>query len=190
MPVFLDQPVFDGDSDWDDEAGLGDISFDLAYAFKPPEDNPGELMAVGIFSSLPTGDDDLGLGETTTLGPEFLYGVISKELIWGIFPNHQWDVGGDVDVNLTTIQIFYSLFADGGLVYGTSPILTFDHEEDEWTIPLNFTLSKTVPVGGRPWKIGGEINYYIEQPDAFGPEWMVSFSVAPVVKSGLAKWFE
>jgi hypothetical protein len=38
--------------------------------------------------------------------------------------------------------------------------------------------------------MGGEINYYVEQPDAFGPEWMVSFSIAPVVVNVLADWFK
>jgi hypothetical protein len=190
FPFIIDQPLYQGGDDWEEETGMGDISFDLAYAFAPKEDDPGLLLALGIFTSLPTVDEDLGFGETTTLGPELLYGRASKENIWGLFPSHQWDVGGDVDVSLTSLQIFYSVFGDGGLVYGTSPILAYDHEGDAWTIPLNFSVSKTIAVGGRPWKIGGEINYYIEQPDAFGPEWMISFSVAPVVKNRLADWFK
>jgi hypothetical protein len=148
------------------------------------------LVAYGIFSSLPTGDDDLGFGEATTLGPELLYGRISKELIWGVFPNHQWDISGDIDVNLTTMQLFYILFGGEGLTYGSSPIITYDHEEDELTLPLNVTVSKTIPIGGRPWKVGGEFNYYVEQPDEFGPEWMLVFSVAPVVKNPMAEWFK
>ncbi len=190
VPFLVDQPLYQGGDDWDDESGMGDISFDLAYAFPSEKEDPGKLIAVGIFSSLPTGDDDLGLGETTTLGPELLYGRISKEKIWGLFPSHQWDVDGDIDVNLTSMQLFYFLFAEGGITWGTSPILSYDHEADEATIPLNFTVSKTIAVGGRPWKIGGEINYYVEQPDPFGPEWMLSFSAAPVVKNALAEWFK
>lgn len=190
IPFIVDQPLFQGGSDWDEETGLGDISFDLAYAFAPEKEDPGKLVALGIISSLPTGDDDLGFGEATTLGPEFLYGRISKELIWGLFPNHQWDISGDNDVNLTTMQIFYFRFAAEGVTYGSSPIMTFDHEEDEWTVPLNFTVSKTTAFGGRPWKLSAEINYYVEQPDAFGPEWMISFSAAPVVKNAMAEWFK
>jgi hypothetical protein len=190
VPFIIDQPQFQGGSDWNEETGMGDISFDLAYAFAAEENDPGKLLAVGLFSSLPTGDDDLGLGETTTLGPELLYGRISKEKIWGLFPSHQWDIDGDNDVNLTTMQLFYFLFGEAGLTYGTSPIMSFDHEEEEWTVPVNLTVSKTIAIGGRPWKIGGEINYYVEQPDAFGPEWMISFSIAPVVKNALAEWFE
>ena len=190
VPFIVDQPLFQGGSDWDSETGLGDISFDLAYALPPEKDDPGKLVAYGIFSSLPTGDDDLGFGEATTIGPEFLYGRISKELIWGVFPNHQWDISGDIDVNLTTVQLFYILFGGEGLTYGSSPIITYDHEEDELTLPLNVTVSKTIGVGGRPWKVGGEINYYAEQPDEFGPEWMLVFSIAPVVKNKLAEWFK
>ena len=190
VPFIIDQPLYQGGDDWDEETGMGDISFDLAYALPAEEADPGRLVAVGVFSSLPTGDEDLGFGETTTLGPELLYGRISKEKIWGLFPSHQWDIDGDVDVSLTSLQIFYFRFGDGGMTYGSSPILVYDHEQDEATIPLNFTVSKTIAVGGRPWKIGGEINYYVEQPDAFGPEWMLSFSAAPVVKNALAEWFK
>jgi hypothetical protein len=74
--------------------------------------------------------------------------------------------------------------------YGTLPSMTFDHEEDGWTVPLNLTVSKTMMLGGRRWKLGGEINYYVEQPDAFGPEWMASYSIAPVVKNVLEDWFK
>ena len=35
-----------------------------------------------------------------------------------------------------------------------------------------------------------ELNYYVEQPDAFGPDWQVEFSVTPVVKNMLANWFK
>ena len=190
IPYIFDQPLYQGGDDWDDEGGMGDIAFDLAYAFKPPEDNPGLVVGIGMFASLPTGDEDLGFGEATTLGPEFVYGQIDKEKIWAVFPNHQWDIDGDIDVSLTTINAFYFRFLEGGTSIGTAPIMTFDHEEDEWTIPLNLTYSKTVSIDGRPWKFGGELNYYVEQPDAFGPDWMVVFSFGPVVVNRLAGWFE
>jgi len=39
------------------------------------------------------------------------------------------------------------------------------------------------------WKINMEINYFVEQPDAFGPEWFIGFNVTPVVENALANWF-
>jgi hypothetical protein len=35
-----------------------------------------------------------------------------------------------------------------------------------------------------------EINYYIDQPDPFGPEWMIGISIAPVVENPMAGWFK
>ena len=43
---------------------------------------------------------------------------------------------------------------------------------------------------GRPWKLSVEANYYVEKADAFGPEWMFSFNVTPVVKNKLADLFK
>ena len=34
-----------------------------------------------------------------------------------------------------------------------------------------------------------EVNYYVEQPDAFGPRWFIGFNVAPVVENALASLF-
>ena len=58
------------------------------------------------------------------------------------------------------------------------------------TLPLNVNFTKTVTLGGRPWKFGLEFNYYIEQPDAFGPEFLVEFKITPVVENVLANLFK
>lgn len=60
---------------------------------------------------------------------------------------------------------------------------------EQWTVPLQINFGKTVTMGGRPWKLSAEINYYVEKADPFGPQWMLSLNVTPVVKNGLASWF-
>jgi hypothetical protein len=109
-----------------------------------------------------------------------------------MFPNHQWDIGGsgEADINLTSIQLFGTYLPGGGWNVGTSPILSYDHNANQWTIPLNLSFGKTVIVGGRPWKLGAEINYYVEQPDAFGPRWMFGISIAPVIENPFSKLYQ
>lgn len=186
IPLQLGQPIFDPDrGSFDSETGLGDIAFDLAYAKSAPG---GLLVAAGLISSLPTStQDDLGK-ERWTLGPEVLLGHISKHSIFGVFPNHQWDVAGPGggDVSLTTIQVFAIGLPGGGWNAGSSPIMTYDHEAEEWIIPLNVTAGRTVVLGGRPWKFAAELNYYVERPGGFGPQWMFGFNVTPVVENRLA----
>ena len=70
------------------------------------------------------------------------------------------------------------------------PIITYNHESEEWTVPLHLTAGKTFIINGRPWDFSVDLNYYVERPDAIAPEWMVGFNVAPVMENVFAKWFE
>jgi len=171
------------------ESGIGDIAFDVAYGRTT---KTGTLFAGGMIVSLPTATDDALGTDRFTMGPEFMIGKLTKKWVIGAFPNHQWDVGGsgDKDISLTTIQLFGTVLPGGGWNYGSSPIITFDHITDQWTVPLNVTFGRTVIWSGRPWKLSAEINYYVERADAFGPEWMIGFNVAPVVENVLASLFK
>ncbi len=171
LPVLRGQTIALENLDFDDKTGLGDIAFDLAYARTTKS---GILFAAGLISSLPTATSDRLGSEQWTLGPELLVGKLTKTYILGLFPNHQWDVAGsgDHNISLTTIQLFGIYLPGGGWNLGTSPTMTYDWESEQWTVPLNFTIGKTVIFGKRPWKLSVEVNYYVERPDVFGPDWM------------------
>ncbi|MCP4398234.1 MAG: hypothetical protein GY801_13180 [bacterium] len=190
VPLLVDQPAFDpATGEFSGETGLGDIPFDLAYA--PTLDNSSLLVALGLITSLPTATtSDLGSGRWT-LGPEFLIGYLSPKHVLGLFPNHQWDIAGwsEADINLTTIQAFYTYLPGGGWSVGTGPTMTYDWESEQWTVPLQINAGKTVVWNSRPWKLSAELNYYVEKPEAIGPEWMLGLNIAPVVKNKLAGWF-
>ncbi|MEH6579009.1 MAG: hypothetical protein V7731_18255 [Amphritea sp.] len=185
VPMLIDQPVL-GTDGFTGQSGLGDITFDLVYA---PKSAPGALRGYGVFGTLPTGDEDLGQGELTALGPDILYGQMTSENLFGVLAFHQWDIAGDVDISQSNAQILAVFLPGGGWNYASSPTISYDWKGEEWTVPLNFTFGKTLLLGNRPWKFGLEFNYYLEQPDAFGPEWMVSFSITPVVENVMANWF-
>jgi len=190
LPILLDQPSFNAaNQDFDTETGIGDLVFDLAYGRTT---NSGILWAAGMVSSLPIATKETLGTDLFTLGPEFLIGKLTPKWVVGAFPNHQWDVGGsgNGDINLTTIQLFGTLLPGGGWSWGSSPIMTYDHNWSQWTIPLNLNFGKTVIRNGRPWKLSAEINYYVDQPDAFGPDWMIGFNIAPVIENPMAKWFK
>ena len=189
VPIIFDQPVFDPENgDFDSEAGLGDIGFDLAYGRTT---EGGLLWAAGIVSTLPTASkDELG-PDRWNLGPEILIGKITPKYVLGALTTYQTDIGGsgDADVSLTTVNAFATYLPGGGWNFGTAPIMSYDHENSQWTLPINFIFGKTVIWNGRPWKVGAEINYYVDQPDAFGPEWMFGINISPVVENVFASWF-
>jgi len=204
VPVIIDQPVFYTDGRrLDDESGLGDITLDVQYGTTLEN---GFLWSLGFSALFPTASKEkLGSGQWA-LGPGLQLGRISEKTIFGVFANHQWDIAGDgrsspelpflrrasseADISLTAIQLFGIVLPGDGWNVGSAPIMTYNHESSDWTVPLHLTVGKTFIINGRPWDFSVDLNYYVERPDAIAPEWMVSFNVAPVVENIFAKWFK
>ena len=181
-------PVLDpATGSWDSVTGLADIGFDIGYGVTEPN---GFLWAVGMVGTLPTATDSRLAGGQFRLGPELLLAKFEKWGVYGIFPSHQWDVAGwrDREFSASQLQAFLVFFPGDGWNVGTTPIMSYDWKSDEWTIPLNLTVSKTFKFGRMPVKIAAEINYYIERPDNFGSEWMIGFNVTPVVENFVERW--
>jgi hypothetical protein len=188
-PLIFDQPYFDAaEGDFESLDGIGDIGFDLAYGRTT---STGLLWAMGMISTLPTATQDKLGQDRWTLGPELLVGKLTKSYVVGALTTHQWDIGGsgDADINLTTVNALATFLPGGGWNVGTAPIMSYDHENNQWTLPINLSFGNTVIWRGRPWKLGAEINYFVDQPDAFGPEWMFGINIAPVVENVFAGLF-
>ena len=190
FPLLVDQPVptvAGGGLDWDGATALGDIGFDIGYGVT---EKSGVLWAVGMVGTLPTATDSDVAGKQLRLGPELLVAKFEKWGVYGLFPSHQWDVAGWGDGNFSTsqLQVFLRFLPGGGWNVGTSPIINYDWESESWTIPLSLSGSRTVMFGTTPVKLELEVNYYVDQPDAFGPQWMVSFNITPVVPNVINSW--
>ncbi len=190
FPMVFDQPIpsfANGQFDFDDETALGDIGFDLAYAQTSKD---GLVWAAGLVGTLPTATDSDVAGKQWRFGPEALFGKVSDWGVVGIFPSHQWNVAGwsDRGFSTTQLQVFLNFTPGGGWVIGTTPIMDYNWQTDEWTIPIQLIVSKTTHIGKMPVQFQLEANYYIERPDAFGPEWMIGLNVTPVVSNFVEKW--
>ncbi|CAH7021379.1 conserved exported hypothetical protein [Vibrio chagasii] len=172
------------------DSGVSDISFDLAYATSFAGD-PTNLMAVGVFATVPTGSESL-TGDQFAAGPELFLAKLSSKRIVGTLNTHQWGIknnGTKEDVNRTGIQILWVEIASGGWTYGSTPQMSYDWNTNQAEIPLNLMVSKTTMISGRPWKFSIEANYYLEKDEKSRPDFMLGFNVSPVVENKLARLF-
>nr|WP_238322145.1 hypothetical protein [Vibrio mexicanus] len=178
----------DNDFSSNDDSGVSDISFDLAYA---PKTQPGTIAAFGMIASLPTGSKNFS-ADQFAIGPELLVGKVSAERVLGAFPNHLVGVSGSgVDesrINKTSAQLFWVEMLAGGWTVGSAPTLSYDWTNDQAEIPINLSVTKTTVIGGRPWKFGLEANYYIEKDEKTRPDFMIGFNITPVVENKLANF--
>jgi len=193
VPMMVDQPVpkpKGATVEFDGVSAMGDIGFDIAYGVT---EKSGFIWAVGAVGTLPTATKSEVAGKQWRLGPEFFIGKASEKGLIGIFPNHQWDVTGWGDgkknsFSTTQIQPFLKYLPGGGWAVGSLPIMAYDWKGKEWTIPLNLTVSKTVKWGNTPVKLELDMNYYVDQPSAFGPQWMIGLNITPVVPNFINNW--
>jgi hypothetical protein len=81
------------------------------------------------------------------------------------------------------------LFLGDGMTVGSLPKMSYNWESDEWTVPLNLNFSQTIVTGSQPIKHSLNFDYYVEQPDAFGPQFMFRYTLTPVVENPLAGLF-
>ncbi len=112
----------------------------------------------------------------------------------GALVSNQWDVGGSNDTSYSTLtsQYFYAITLGNGWQLASSPVLSYDWKadsDDAWTVPIGFGAAKTTKIGNTPWKFQLQVQKYVVQPDTFGPDWLVKFTVTPVVKNVFASLF-
>jgi hypothetical protein len=184
IPVIFDQPVLVGGQNFDSKGTeLGDISFDAAIGKSMAN---GVVLIGGVVGTLPTATDDaLGLDQYL-LGPEI---AISRVFDWGvagILVTHQWDVAGEdsFDTSITGGQYFFTYNLKDGWQISMSPTYSYNHNAasgDKLTLPVGIGLSRTMVLGGKPWKFAAQYWQYVEAPDSFGPDWQIRFTVTPVV---------
>lgn len=192
FPLVFDQPVPEvrnGRLDFEGVTALGDIGFDIGYGVT---EKNGLLWAFGMVGTLPSATDSKIAGKQLRLGPEALFAKFEKWGLYGIFPSHQWNVTGwsDADYSVSQVQLFLTFLPGGGWNVGSTPIINYDWNTHDWTVPLNLTFGKTIMFGKMPVKFAAEVNYYVAHPDAFGPRWMVGLNITPVVPNVIEKWIK
>jgi hypothetical protein len=191
IPLVFDQPKFDSVENGFDSvnANLADIGFDLALAGTTMTSKTnGYLWGYGMAGTLPTATDNDLTGDQWRVGPEIFGGIIRSWGLAGALVSNQWNVGGsnDESYSVTTAQYFYAVTLGNGWQIASSPILTYDWEADSGqalTLPLGFGVAKTSKIKKTIVKYTFQIQKYVAQADAFGPDWLVKFTITPVISN-------
>jgi len=186
IPVMFNEPVPDGMGDFDKVGtDLGDSPYDLLYTGTT---KTGTIWGVGAVGMLPTATDDRLGKDLWGLGPEAMLGMVRKWGVVGGVLSHQWDFAGsgDGDINLTSLNYFYSFPLGEGWSVAAAPVISYNHDApsgDELTLPLGIGVSRTTILGNRPWTFQLQYWYNAARPDTYGAEHTVRLSVLPVVSA-------
>lgn len=171
-------------SDWDRKTGLGDIVLWTAFS---PQYKPPLVYGFGPTIMMNTASNDaLGTGKWSA-GPMGTLCYITKKWILGAVAQHWWSFAGDSDrnsVNLTDIQPIIRYRLSPSTNIGMAPNIQYNWDAksgEQLRLPVGFGASTVLMLGKLPLGVGFEYYYYLDKPDAFGPEHMIRFYFTPVL---------
>ena len=157
----------------------GDMVFSLFFS---PSLSTGAIWGVGPVLQLPRTGEKWGIGPTA---------VILKQQgghTYGALVNHVWSFAGDEDapdLNQTFIQPFYAVTNKRAVTFTLQSESTANWEAsdgNQWTIPLNFLISKMAKFGTFPASYAGGVGVYLDSPSG-GPEWKLRGVVTILIPS-------
>ena len=161
---------------------LGDIKFDIAYG--GVSDN-GFISMYGVAVAFPTSQDFSSAIDQYQAGPEVAFGKVKPWGVYGVWAKHMMRVSGEDawDTNMTSLQVFFAYGLGNGWQAISNPVIQYDWEaasDNKLLLPFGGGVSKTIRLGKMPLKMDLELQYYVVNSDALGPQWLLSFSLAPV----------
>ena len=178
LPVIDQDNIFPGAGE---QFGLGDITQSLFFSPKHPGPS-GIIWGLGPVFLLPIGTDELLSAEKWGAGPTLVVLKQSGGWTFGALANHIWSFAGDDDrdeVSATFLQPFLSYTTPDAWTFGVNSEASYDWEAEEWSIPVNFSVSKLVTLGHQPVSLGATLRYWADSPDTgphgFGGRAVITF---------------
>lgn len=148
------------------QEGFGDV---LVNAWYSETTESGLTWGAGPILRIPTGTDVST--DTWAAGITGIALQVQGPWTYGGLANHLWDVESDptTPTSSTFIQPFVAYTTPNAWTYTFTSESTYDWKAKDWSIPLNFSVSKLAPVGGVPvnWQAG--VGYWESSPEN-GPE--------------------
>ncbi len=152
------------------ESGLGDVV--QSFFFSPKQPVNGWILGAGPVFLWPTATDD-GLGaEKWGVGPTAVALKQQGQWTFGMLVNHIESFAGEddrADVSATFVQPFFTYVTHTKTSLSFTTESTYDWENEEWAVPLIFSVSQMLKIGSQIFQVGGGIRYWADSPDG-GPE--------------------
>lgn len=161
-----------------DESGLGDIL--QSFFFSPKAPVNGWILAAGPVVLYPSASEEVLGGEKWGAGPTAL--ALKQVGPWtaGLLANHVESFAGEddrADISATFVQPFVSYITKTKTTIGLNTESTYDWENEEWSVPVNFTVSQLLKVGKMPIQVGAGARYWADSPENGPEDWGARLSL-------------
>jgi hypothetical protein len=175
---------------YDGHTHFGDAGIDIGYG---GVGEAGVITMLGASVVFPTSDDESVSRNQALLGPEIALGRVTDWGIYGLRAKHLINIVGeghqgvDYDTSETRLELFFGYSLGNGWLIESNPEILYDWEgidDNRWNIPVGAGISKTSLFGTVPIKFAAELQHFVVSTDRLGPDWLLRFSIVPVISNG------
>jgi hypothetical protein len=157
------------------QTGLGDLNVLAAYLFDVG--NPGITFGLGPQITMDTATDDgLGSGKWSAGVMNYMFNATLPTFQWAYLLTWQASFAGDgdrADVNVATFQPNAIFQLGGGTYLRSSAIMTYDFENDGYSVPLGLGLGQVLKRGKTIYNLFLEPQWTVADEGEGWPEWQV-----------------
>ncbi|WP_353153994.1 transporter [Pollutimonas bauzanensis] len=155
------------------QSGLGDIT--QSFFFSPKgATSDGLIWGAGPALLIPSATHSLLGARKWGLGPSAVLLKQKDGLTYGALANHIWSLAGDSDrrdISSTFLQPFLSYTNNKAWTFGLDTESSYDWKETQWSVPVNFTVSKVVKLGSQPVSFQVGARYWAAAPESGPAGW-------------------
>jgi hypothetical protein len=155
------------------EFGLGDTVQSIFFSPRAPTDS-GWIWGAGPVFLLPTATGDALGSEKWGIGPTAVALKQQGPWTYGALANHIESFAGDsarADLSATFLQPFLTYVTPKQTTFALNTESTYDWDNRQWSIPVNFAVNQMVRFGDQYMQIGAGVRYWAESPDAGASGW-------------------
>ena len=184
MPFYNIVPHETAPGQFERTAGLGDM---ILLEVLSPAHSGNWILGAGPTFIFPTATSTFTGQGKWQAGPGVVVGYLTKDFIFGVFPQQWFSIGGDPDRPATSqlnLQPIASVFFGDGWNVGYSGNILANWKAssgDVWTVPIGLGVGKVVRLGRLPVKFQLSLQYMPVRPRSIGQEWNVQVQVTPVI---------
>ena len=168
---------------------LDDLRFDLGYG---GVSDSGFISKYGFVTVWPSSQDISAGRDQFLLAPEVAFGKSANWGVLGASAAHFVSLAGDkdFDTNETRVELFFAYGLGNGWQITSTPVITYDWEADSGNkllLPIGGGVSKTMMLGRIPFRMGFELQYFLETSSRLGQQWLFTFNLTPVMRNPFRK---
>jgi hypothetical protein len=154
--------------------GFGDI---LLNAWYSPSSRNGFTWGIGPVVRVPTKTDVSS--DTWAVGPTGIALRQTGPWTYGALVNHVWDLESDPETptSATFMQPFVAYTTESAWTYTIQSESTYDWENEQWSVPVNASISKLAIIGKMPVNFQAGLGYWLDAPRAGPEDWRARLQV-------------